>query len=146
MFSMPNTLGISGSVTGTVTDMKGDKLRIKYARDTRFYGNALIQGLPDFFTSYMEAEIFELSSSACDLRSFRLPIEEENVDITDLVECKEVYTAKGEFKGYYEDFKTKLSLKSNEGIMDADIAFKRIENDTVYFTARLKGDTINMGT
>jgi len=145
MFSMPNTLGISGSVTGTVADMKGDKLRIKYANDTRFYGNAMIQGLPDFFTSYMEAEIFELSSSACDLRSFRLPIEEKNIDITDLVECKEVFTAKGEFKGYYEDFKTKLSVKSDEGIMDADITFKRIENDTIYFTTRLKADTIDMG-
>ena len=145
MFSMPNILGISGLVTGTVADMKGDKLRIKYASDTRFYGNAMIQGLPDFFTSYMEAEIFELSSSACDLRSFRLPIEEESVDMTGLVECNEVFTAKGEFKGYYEDFKTQLSIKANEGIMDADISFTRIENDTIYFTAWLKGDTIDIG-
>jgi len=145
MFQMPNRLGISGDVTGTVADLKGEELRIKYATDTRFHGNAIIQGLPDFFSSYMEAEIFEMRSTACDLRSFKIPAEEDHVDMTDLVECDEVFTAKGDFKGYYEDFITRLELSSNEGVVNADVAFTRVENDTIYFNAKLKGDTIDVG-
>ncbi len=145
MFKMKNMLGISGIVSGTVANMKGDDLRIKYASDTRFYGNAMIKGLPDFFTSYMEAEIFEFSSSACDLRKFSIPTEEEHVDMSHLVECDEVFEAAGNFKGYYEDFKTKLRLSSNEGIINADIAFTRIENDTIFFNAFVKSDSIDIG-
>lgn len=145
MFQMPNTLGISGDVSGTVSDLRGDDLRIKYAADTRFHGNAMIQGLPDFFSSYMEAEIIEMSTTACDLRSFKIPAEEDHVDMTDLVECDEVFIAKGDFKGYYEDFTTRLELSSNEGTVDADVAFTRIENDTIYFNAKLKGDTVDIG-
>ena len=125
--------------------LREKNLRIKYAADTRFHGNAMIQGLPDFFSSYMEAEIIEMSSTACDLRSFKIPAEEDHVDMTDLVECDEVFTAKGDFKGYYEDFITRLKLSSNEGIVDADVAFTRIENDTIYFNAKLKGDTVDIG-
>jgi hypothetical protein len=145
MFQMPNTLGVSGDIAGTVSDLKGNDLRIKYAADTRFHGNAQIEGLPDFFSSYMEAEIFELSTTACDLRSFHLPTEEKNVDMTNLVECDEVFSAKGNFKGYYKDFNTDLRLSSHEGVVDADIAFAQIENDTIYFNAKLKGDTVDIG-
>lgn len=145
MFKMPNSIGISGDVTGPISSMNGDDLRVKYASDTRFHGNAKIQGLPDFFTSYMEAEIFELNSTVCDLKSFSLPIEEEHVDLSGLVECDELFKAQGNFKGYYEDFNTQLSLSSNEGVIDTDISFKRIENDTIYFNAHLMGDTVDIG-
>jgi hypothetical protein len=145
MFQMPNTLGISGDVSGTVTNLKGEELRIRYAADTRFHGNFAIKGLPDFFSSYMEADIIELSTTACDLRSFRLPAEESNIDMTDLVECDELFTAEGNFKGYYEDFIADLRLSSNEGVVNADIAFTRVENDTIYFNAKLKGDTVDIG-
>ncbi|PLW98522.1 MAG: hypothetical protein C0591_04275, partial [Marinilabiliales bacterium] len=111
----------------------------------RFHGNFAIKGLPDFFSSYMDVEIFELSSTACDLKKFSLPTEETYIDLSELVECDEVFSAKGNFKGYYEDFKTRLILSSNEGIVDTDIAFTRIENDTIYFDAKLKGDTVDIG-
>lgn len=145
MFKMKNTLGVSGDVSGTVANLKGDDLRIKYASDTRFHGNAMIKGLPDFFTSYMEAEIFEISSTACDLRTFSIPTDDVHVDMSDLVECNEAFSAKGNFKGYYEDFKTQLKISSNEGIVDADVAFTRIENDTIFFNAKVKGDTVDIG-
>jgi hypothetical protein len=145
MFQMPNTVGISGDVSGTVSNLKGEDLRIKFAADTRFNGNAMIRGLPDFFSSYMDADIFEFSSTACDLKKFSLPTEEAHLDLSDLVECDEVFSAKGNFKGYYEDFKTQLRLSSNEGVVNANIAFTRVENDTLYFNAKLKGDTVDIG-
>jgi len=146
MFQMPDVIGISGFVTGPVSFMEGEQLRIKYGRTTRFYGNALIKGLPDFFTSYMEAEIFELSTSACDLKSFTLPDEEyKHIDLSDLVTCDELFTAKGSFKGYYEDFKTKLSIHSEEGILSTDVDYKNSKDQGITIEARLQSDQFLMG-
>lgn len=146
MFQMPNTVGVSGFITGPVSFMKGDHLRIKYGRTTRFYGNALIKGLPDFFTSYMEAEIFELSVSACDLKSFNLPDEEhKHIDLSDLVSCDELFVAKGSFKGYYEDFETSLNVRANEGVLNTDIVYKKTEEQGITVKANIKTDQFDMG-
>ncbi len=146
MFQMPNVTGISGYVSGPVSFMKGDHLRIKYGRTTRFYGNALIKGLPDFFTSYMEAEIFELTTSACDLKSFTLPdAEHKHIDLSDLVSCDELFKAQGSFKGYYEDFTTKLNLQSDEGVLNADVTYRKSEDQTIDVKARLDGEQFDMG-
>ncbi len=145
MYQMPNELGVLGYVEGTVSDLKGKGLRIKFGANTRVSGNFAIKGLPDFFTSYMEADSFSLHTTTGDLRSFRLPIEEKHVDMTDVYAKNSPIILHGDFMGYYEDFKTNLAITTREGTVMTTIALKYIENDTIAFNLSLKGDTVNVG-
>ncbi len=145
MFQMPDVVGISGFVTGPVSLMKGDHLRVKYGNNSRFYGNVMIKGLPDFFTSYMEAEIFELSATPCDLRSFSIPAEQQHVDVTGMFDCNELFTAKGWFKGYYEDFKADLAVKMYEGVLKTDINYKKQQDNNLVIHAHVTGQNFDVG-
>ncbi len=145
MFKMPNKIGLSGKVKGVVSDLTGKDLKIHFRKNTRIAANASIKGLPDFFTSYMEADFKEVSVSACDFKKFSLPIDEKNIDFSDQIDCEEVLLLSGDFKGYYEDFVSHIKINSNEGDIDADIAFTSVENDTLHFELSLKGDSVNVG-
>ena len=145
MATMQNTVGVTGQVDGTVADLKGKNLKVHFANNTRFNGDVRIAGLPDFYTSQIDAEIRKFSTTACDIRSFSLPIDERNLDYTKEIDCNDPITVKGTFKGSYYDFVTRLTVDTRKSHLVADINFTQVENDTIYFRAKLKGDTINIG-
>jgi hypothetical protein len=145
MFQMPNKIGLTGKVKGPVSNLRGENLMIHFGKNTHVAADASIKGLPDFFASYMEADFKEVAASVCDFKNFFLPIEEQHVDLSEQIECEEVFHLSGDFKGYYEDFVSNIKIGSNEGAVDAHIAFTNIENDTLYFKLSLKGDTVNVG-
>ncbi|HEY9113785.1 MAG TPA: translocation/assembly module TamB domain-containing protein [Bacteroidales bacterium] len=145
MLSMPNMLGLSGSVKGTVSHLTGKELRVHYGENTRFSGNAMIKGLPDFFTSYMQADIREFVTTPCEAKTFRLPVDESALDFLDYFSCNRPISIKGDFNGYYTDFVANLDIKSKEGNMAAEVAFKQERNDTINFTAMLQAQGITLG-
>ncbi|MCF6342074.1 MAG: translocation/assembly module TamB [Bacteroidales bacterium] len=145
MFKMPNRLGLTGKVSGPVSNLKAKNLKIHFGKNSRIATDAGIKGLPDFFSSYMEAEFDELSVSACDFRNFALPVDEQHIDLSDQLKCEEVFHLSGNFKGFYEDFVTILKIKSDEGTLNTRLAFTRREGDTLYFDLSMKGDTVDVG-
>lgn len=145
LHSMQNDIGVTGKVFGTVSNLQGHDLKIHYLNNTRFSGNVRIVGLPDFFTSRIDAEIIQFTSTSCDLKSFALPIEEKNVDFTDEFDCIDPFRVSGSFKGSYYDFITNLNIEFGDGHLQAKIAFTEVKNDTVFFKAELQGDSIDIG-
>jgi len=145
MYQMPNEVGVMGYVEGTVADLKGKGLRIKFGANTRVSGNFSIKGLPDFYTSYMEADSFSIHTTTGDIGAFRLPIEEKSVDMTTEYAKNSPIILHGDFKGYYEDFHTNMDLTTREGTIKTSIAFKYVENDTIAFSITARGDTVNVG-
>ena len=145
MFQMPNKIGLTGQVKGPVSDLKGKDLKVHFGKNTRVAADASIKGLPDFFASYMEADFKEVSVSACDFKKFSLPIDEKNIDLSEQIDCEEVFFLSGDFKGYYEDFVSNIKINANDGAVDAHIAFTHVENDTLHFELSLIGDSVDVG-
>lgn len=145
MNEMKNVVGITGEVSGPIRDMRGKNIRAHFGKNTRVHADVRITGLPDFFSSEIDANIFELSTTACELRSFRLPDNDDDIDYTEEFGCDDIVSARGTFNGSFYNFKTKLLVKSRSGTVDTDVAFAMQENDTIYFHAKLKGDTVNIG-
>ena len=145
MKKMRNTVEISGEVSGTVADLSGKNLKAKYGRHTEFEGNSRITGLPDFFTSDINAEIFTFKSTSCDLKSFALPIDEQHIDYTEEFDCIDPFEISGTFNGSYYDFRTKLNVNKGESHLLADISYTEVAEDTLYFSADLVGDTLHIG-
>jgi len=145
MASMTNMLGISGFVQGTVAHLSGKNLRVHYGENTRFSGNAMIKGLPDFFTSYMQADIDEFVTTPCEAKTFKLPVDDSALDFLDYFSCNRTISVRGDFKGYYSDFVTNLDIKSKEGNLEAEVAFKQDEDNKVDFSAMLQANGITLG-
>ncbi len=145
MNQMPNEVGVTGKVSGFVKDLSGKDLRVKYRQHTKLHLDARIIGLPDFFTSYIDADIKELSTTTCDLKSFGLPIPEKRLDFTDEIDCGEIIRVNADFKGYYKDFTARLNVVSGEGSLKGDISYTEREGDTLYFAADLTADSLNIG-
>jgi len=145
MDKMRNEIDISGKVNGTISRLKGRGLIIDYGTVTHFEGNAKIAGLPDFFTSKIELDIDEFQTSTCDLKNFKLPIDGQILDFRKELDCMHPIQISGTFKGSYYDFVTNLTLDKGPAHLLADIRYKEVEADTLFFTANLKGNDINFG-
>lgn len=145
MLSMPNLLGLSGNVKGTVSHLRGTDLRVHYGEHTRFAGNALIKGLPDFFTSYMQADIRELVTIPCEAKTFKIPTDEPVFNYLDHFSCNWPISIRGDFKGYYSDFVANLDISSREGNLEAEISFHQDEEGMMQFSTMMQASGITLG-
>ncbi len=144
LFEMPNIVGVTGKMKGTVTDLVGTDLKIKYGDNTRVSGDVKFVGLPDFFTSYMTGENLRLTSNSKDISAFFLPIESKHIDVSSILPEGEQVTVFADFKGYYEDFNSKLNVVLNHGSIVADIDYKTKNNYTT-INASLVSDSLAIG-
>ncbi|MFA5417437.1 MAG: translocation/assembly module TamB domain-containing protein [Bacteroidales bacterium] len=145
MYQMPNVVGITGQVEGTVTHLKGRHLRIKYGKSTRVSGNISMKGLPDFYTTEMHGDSLDIHLSTGDLKTFHLPIEEQFVDFTSYYPANDPLVVSGTFDGYYEDFSTNLRLATTQGSFATKVSFVYKETDTIGFTLSAQGEQVNVG-
>lgn len=144
LYQMPNVVGITGYFNGTVKKLSGSNLKIKYGDNTRLSGNVSIEGLPDFFTSYIIAKDLLITSNADDIKSFYLPIESKFIDLSDILPASEQVTVLTDFKGYYENFTSSAKITINNQTVKSSIDFKT-KGKTTSFTTNLKTDSLNIG-
>ncbi|NQU34033.1 MAG: translocation/assembly module TamB [Bacteroidetes bacterium] len=144
LFKMPNKIGVTGKLNGTVSDLTGKELKIKYGENTRVSGDISIKGLPDFFNSLIVANDLKITTNAEDIKSFYLPIEEKHVDLSGIIPNNEQLTLSGDFKGYYEDFNSNVDIILSQGIIKSNIKFKNSPK-LVEFKTTLIGDSVNIG-
>lgn len=145
MYQMPNVVSLSGYVEGTVADMNGSNLRIKYGRNTRVSGNISMKGLPDFFDTKIHWDSLSAHMTTGDLKSFHLPIEDKFVDLTSLYPANERLILTGSFDGYYEDFSANIQIATSIGSIQSAISFIHKEGDTTGFTLLSEGKKVNVG-
>jgi len=115
LFEMPNVVGITGKMNGTVRDMVGEDLKIKFGTNTRLSGDIRFTGLPDFYTTNMIGKELYLTSNPHDISKFYLPIEEKHLDFSNIIPHNEQITASGNFNGYYKDFNSSLDVVLSYG-------------------------------
>ena len=144
LFEMPNIVGLTGKFDGTVSDLKGIDLKIKYGKNTRVSGDISFKGLPDFFTSYITGNNLRFTSNTNDIKEFYLPISSKHIDLTGIIPGDDQVTAIGDFKGYYEDFYSNLTIILDQGSILSSINFKSTPN-LIDFNTSLIADTVDIG-
>ena len=145
MAEMPNKVGITGKVRGPVSNMKGQGIRIHYGKKTRLALDGRIKGLPDFFSAYITADIREMTTTPCELKSFSLPVKEKFIDVSPYLDCHDFIKGSLKFEGYYNKFSADLALQDHAGDVEANVQFLHVINDTVHFTVALQGDYQQLG-
>jgi translocation-and-assembly-module (TAM) inner membrane subunit TamB-like protein len=144
LFEMPNIVGITGMLNGTVSDLKGNDLRFKYGENTRVSGDISFKGLPDFFSSHIVGTNLRVTSNPHDISTFHLPIEGKHIEVPNILAPKEQITIIGDFNGYYEDFTSDLEIIMEQGEIQSKIDFKNDPEQFIIVTSLL-ADSINIG-
>jgi len=145
LFEMPNVVGITGKMNGTVRDMVGEDLKIKFGTNTRLSGDIRFTGLPDFYTTNMIGKELYLTSNPHDISKFYLPIEEKHLDFSNIIPHNEQITASGNFNGYYKDFNSSLDVVLSYGKIKSNVKFKQTTNEGINFNITAVGDSVNVG-
>jgi len=145
LYRMPNVIGITGELTGTVSDLVGKNLKVKFATNTRFSGDMRMTGLPDFYTTHIIGDKLKLTTNTKDIGSFRLPIDEKSLDFTNIISPDEQIMVTGNFDGFFKDFISKLDLSMSHGAVRSDIKFKQLSNGATDFNVSVIGDSVNIG-
>ncbi len=146
MFSMKDIINISGNVSGTVDNLKGEHLDISYGANTGFKGTIEMAGLPDIYTTFISAEIIQLSTNASDINSFVLPGDAGVVPVPDLLKTAGVVNISGTYTGFYNSFISRVQIKSRLGTVNADLTVRTTgaHNDIAY-SGKLKAQQLDIG-
>ncbi len=145
LFKMPNTIGITGKISGTVNNLKGTNLRIKYGNNTRFSGELQFMGLPNFYNTHMVGTKLNITSNASDISKFFLPTDDKNIDVSDYLPANKQVSILGNFDGYFKDFKSNINLSTSYGAITSNVVFKQTDDNSINFEITAKGDTVDIG-
>lgn len=129
--NLDRTIGLSGTFSGTVERFKGRNVALDYSGNTYFRGDISMNGLPDFYETYMEVRVKELSLNSRDLetipswpfdslKTLNLPSEGERLGTI-------LFT--GNFSGFYNDFVAYGNIRTNLGYIRSDLNLKIGEKD-----------------
>jgi len=146
MFSMKDIISLTGKVKGTVDNLQGENLDISYGANTLFKGSVEMVGLPDIYTTFVSADIIQLSTDASDVNSFLLPGDAGVVPVPDLLKTAGVVDISGTYTGFYNSFISRVKIKSRLGVVGADLTVRTTgaQNDIAY-TGKLNAQRLNIG-
>jgi hypothetical protein len=145
MFSMTNTIGIEGSVKGTVSNIRGSDLDITYGTDTRFVGSVQMNGLPDFYETFINTNIETFTTRTRDIRSFGLPGEAPPIVVPDLLMKMGMVKVSGKFTGFYNDFVAKAVIQSRVGRLRTNLVMKTSQQNTITYQGNLVASNLDVG-
>ncbi len=142
---MNNPMLISGTIDGTVADLHGNDLQIKYADSTDFYGSVHLKGLPEINESFNKLNIYKLSTTANDLKKFKLP-DEKTIPLPEQVIKCQNFLVQGVFEGYLNDFYANAFFKTAIGQLETDIELKHNPTmDIIEYEGDLYANNVALG-
>ena len=129
--SLNRKIELKGDVSGTVDRFKGRNIEIRYSKDTYFKGNVSMTGLPDFFETYMEVKVDELSFNKKDIETLpAFPFDSlKNIVLPDQIGTLGNVRFNGNFNGFYDDFVAYGNITTALGFLSSDVNLKIGDHD-----------------
>lgn len=121
MFDMTNTVQFSGIADGFVYNFKATDFNLTTGDTTRFFGDVQFNGLPDFYTTFINLDVKEFETNTQDIRQFAIPGDLRFVPIPQFITGLGNVRLNGNFSGYYNDFISHLSIGTDVGSAIADL-------------------------
>lgn len=143
------TVFLSGTVKGYVSDLNLQNFKLAYGHHTRFKGNLSLTGLPDIYTSYLHFDAREISTSYSDLINIPNYPFYENKKLSLPVELQSLGTVsyQGKFDGFVTDFSTYGTFNTGLGSAISQVSVRIGEkNDDVSYRGKIKTQNFDLGT
>ncbi len=136
---------VSGIARGTVSNLKTKKLEIRFGEGSVVRGEINMEGLPDFRSTFILADIRELSTQAEDLRAFHLP-GGKTLRIPEQVYKLGRISYTGKYTGFIDDFVAFGKFSTRLGTLSTDLLFRPDTARTIDFEGKLRATDFDLGT
>ncbi len=149
MFGMYNKIGIDGNFRGTVSNLRGRDVIIKYADHTSLNGDFRLTGLPDISNTFINFNIDMLTTKHADLNSFLLPNsnhETISLSLPDALENLDLITFSGNFTGFIDDFVAYGDFNSALGKIKSDLLVRRGDHQEISYRGQLAVSEFDIGS
>ncbi|HMM11357.1 MAG TPA: translocation/assembly module TamB domain-containing protein [Bacteroidales bacterium] len=124
MFNMPNLVTFQGRAEGTVADFRAEQFRIAFGAATIVEADIAMRGLPDIYSTSFAATFNNVNSTVSDIEQFRIPTETGRILLPATLQNLGALSLRGKFDGTFNDFITRLSMKSDLGYLSADLVMR----------------------
>jgi hypothetical protein len=146
LFQMNNTTTVEGKISGTVDNFKTHDFKFSFGDETHFNGNIQMNGLPDFFETFIHLSIIDFSTSAGDISRFNLPIQDNRIPLPVFLDKLGVIDIAGKFTGFYNDFVSYGNFKSDLGQLTTDLLLKVNSKSDIEYKGNLATQNLDVGT
>ena len=145
LFPMDNEIRLTAKAKGTVSNFKAKKLNFAIGRNTQFRGKIRMRGLPDIRETFTQLKVKEFYSSMADIEHFNMPEGVENMDFLRWVKKIGEFSVKGNFTGFYNDFVSFATYRTEVGGFSTDIKLSINKNGVIEYDGLAKGFGVAAG-
>ncbi|MDR3095178.1 MAG: translocation/assembly module TamB [Bacteroidales bacterium] len=146
----PDFVNITGNVTGTVDNMKGDNIHVTAGNMTDLNCNFDLKGLPDIRTTFIYTNVTSLKTCPEDIERVHLKRSKSgHVELPAALKQLTEIGFTGNFTGFFDDFVTYGTFDSNLGNLSTDLSIKptlTTKTDTSFtFHGQMKTSEFQLG-
>ncbi|MGF7139384.1 translocation/assembly module TamB domain-containing protein [Roseimarinus sediminis] len=139
---------MSGNFSGTMAELRGKEVQLSIGDFTRLNGDFYLNGLPDIASTYI---FFNLNESYANLREIRhldLPdrIQQAIDDLPYFLDNVGVFSYRGNFTGFIDDFVAYGTAYSNLGTLSTDVSFKPSRHENISVSGHVNADKLDIRT
>lgn len=134
-----NTVKLTGSIRGTVKNLRGRDLQIDFGNNSNFNGDVTLLGLPNINETFISLSVDQLYTNLGEIRRF-VPI----VKIPTTLNVLGQMRFSGHFDGFFNDFVADGKLNSAIGQITSDINLK-VKTSGAEYSGNLSTQKLNLG-
>jgi hypothetical protein len=143
-----NNLGLSmelsGKVSGTIAELKGRNIRVKYKNYSNLDCDFDFSGLPQFEDAFIHIKVNNLNTNVKDFEGMRLP-GKPDFNLPEVLYKMGNITFNGYFTGFITDFVTYGKLGTEIGIISTDISLRPEEKSGFRIKGLVRGSNVDLG-
>ncbi len=124
LFDMPNSISFQGRAEGTVADFRAQGFFLTFGSATSLEADLTMRGLPDIYTTNLDATFRNLTTSVQDIESFRIPMKDGRIPLPDQLKGMGNLNIRGMFSGTYSDFISRMGINADLGYLAADMVMR----------------------
>ena len=143
--SMNESISLSGKISGTISELRGRNIKLKYRNYTSLDCDFDFSGLPKIESAYLFIGVNSLRTNAKDFELIHLP-RTGLLSIPDAVKTLGNISFNGSFTGFTTDFVTYGEIRTSQGNIRTDISVRPEKDKRYRVKGLLTGSNINLGT
>jgi hypothetical protein len=130
----------NGKVTGTIDNLRSEKLQMSMSNHTHFNGKIKITGLPNTAKTYLDINAKILTSTAREIAKLAKldPAPKEFLALGDI-------RYMGTFRGYFTDFAVKGDIHTSIGDVATDLTYKQLGTNNAAYAGMLTSPDLDLG-
>jgi hypothetical protein len=135
---------LSGKFMGTISELRGRNVDLKYSSNTILTCDFDLSGLPDINNAFIYIGVTSLRTNAKDFENFKIPGKPDFIIPAVLYKLGNV-SFDGSFTGFITDFVTYGKIRTSLGNIQTDISFRPEESKRYRIKGLVTGSDIDLG-